>query len=231
MKNIFKLIGIIAIVAVIGFSFAACGGDDGDDSGGSAALGDNLSLSGQVYTREIDLKTEDYKFEPYKGLNKTFISNVGGSGSITNGRMSFNVGAPSPGLLEDFTISDDHDGIGANYTNPKIVPSDVKAIDLDFIDIDLDKSYLSVNLKTSATTMEGVTYLYVDRNCTVSATGKTVTEDNLKVTYQNINLNLKKGWNVVNIRITTTKTTGSFSYRTGDLSSCKWVLDDDDDDD
>jgi predicted small lipoprotein YifL len=29
MKNVFKAFGIIAIVAVIGFSMAACGGDDG----------------------------------------------------------------------------------------------------------------------------------------------------------------------------------------------------------
>jgi hypothetical protein len=34
MKNVFKLIGIIALAAVIGFSMAACGGDD-DEGGGS----------------------------------------------------------------------------------------------------------------------------------------------------------------------------------------------------
>jgi len=34
MKNLFKVFGIIALVAIIGFSFAACGGDDGDGGGG-----------------------------------------------------------------------------------------------------------------------------------------------------------------------------------------------------
>jgi hypothetical protein len=34
MKNTIKLFGVIALVAVIGFSFAACGGDDDDDNGG-----------------------------------------------------------------------------------------------------------------------------------------------------------------------------------------------------
>jgi hypothetical protein len=29
MKNIVKLFGVIALVALIGFSMAACGGDDG----------------------------------------------------------------------------------------------------------------------------------------------------------------------------------------------------------
>jgi len=35
MKNFWKILGIIALVAVIGFSMAACGGDDDDDGGGS----------------------------------------------------------------------------------------------------------------------------------------------------------------------------------------------------
>ena len=33
MKNIYKLLGIIALVAVIGFSFAACGGDGSPSNG------------------------------------------------------------------------------------------------------------------------------------------------------------------------------------------------------
>ena len=34
MKNFFKLFGIIALVAIIGFSMVACGGDDGGGGGG-----------------------------------------------------------------------------------------------------------------------------------------------------------------------------------------------------
>lgn len=40
MKNTFKLLGIIALVAVIGFFFVACGGG-GDDDGGSSGGGTN----------------------------------------------------------------------------------------------------------------------------------------------------------------------------------------------
>jgi hypothetical protein len=36
MKNFYKLIGIIALVAVIGFSFTACGGGGGGGGGGPA---------------------------------------------------------------------------------------------------------------------------------------------------------------------------------------------------
>ena len=38
MKNIIKLIGIIALVAVIGFSFTACGDDDDDNGGGGGTF-------------------------------------------------------------------------------------------------------------------------------------------------------------------------------------------------
>jgi len=33
MKKTIKILGLIALVAVIGFAFAACGGDDGDNGG------------------------------------------------------------------------------------------------------------------------------------------------------------------------------------------------------
>jgi uncharacterized lipoprotein YehR (DUF1307 family) len=50
MKNIFKLIGIIAIAAVIGFSMTACGGDDGDDLQTATYTG---TADGQTYTLKI----------------------------------------------------------------------------------------------------------------------------------------------------------------------------------
>ena len=44
MKNVLKLLGIIALVAVIGFSMAACSGGGNDDSGGNT--GGNTGGSG-----------------------------------------------------------------------------------------------------------------------------------------------------------------------------------------
>jgi hypothetical protein len=43
MKNTFKLLGIIVMVAIIGFSMAACGGDD--DNGGG---GITVSITGEA---------------------------------------------------------------------------------------------------------------------------------------------------------------------------------------
>ncbi|WP_461247712.1 hypothetical protein, partial [Treponema sp. R6D11] len=63
MKNFFKVLGVIALVAVIGFSMAACGSYD-DDSGGGGSLeggglsgtwvsdwnGNTITFSGKSYT-------------------------------------------------------------------------------------------------------------------------------------------------------------------------------------
>jgi len=49
MKNIVKLFGIIALVALIGFSMVACGGDDGGGGGGGGGGGSgngSLTITG-----------------------------------------------------------------------------------------------------------------------------------------------------------------------------------------
>jgi len=87
MKNTFKvkaiqrIAGIIAIVAVIGFSFAACGGDD--DSGGGS--GGGSSFSGGHYVMVSDNRwyidfTHPNNTSKYEGH---YISN--GSYQVTKG--------------------------------------------------------------------------------------------------------------------------------------------------
>jgi len=51
MKTTIKLIGIIALVAVIGFSMTACGGDDdnGDGPGGGTPVGDTGPGGGKIF--------------------------------------------------------------------------------------------------------------------------------------------------------------------------------------
>jgi len=74
--------------------------------------------------------------------------------------------------------------------------------------------------KTSSTN-ELIFYLYVDRDCTVTGTGKT---DSTYIKASNINLKLKKGWNAINMVSQTTGGGATAAVKTGDLSSRKWVL-------
>jgi hypothetical protein len=60
MKNFSKLISIIALVAVIGFSFAACGGDDSGGGGGPQTATYTGTSSGMTYTLKITENTARY---------------------------------------------------------------------------------------------------------------------------------------------------------------------------
>jgi hypothetical protein len=89
MKNLFRLFGIIALAAVIGFSFAACsdgGGDDDGDDGNGTATYTGVS-GGQTYTLKITENTARYTakdgddYELTAGTNKSAgkVDNVAGS--------------------------------------------------------------------------------------------------------------------------------------------------------
>jgi len=53
MKNVFKLFGVIALAAIIGFSMAACGGGGDDGDGGDNTATYTGTSGGQSYTLKI----------------------------------------------------------------------------------------------------------------------------------------------------------------------------------
>ena len=97
MKNFVKWFGIIAFIAVIGFSMTACPAGDNDDGGnnggGNAVIGAKLELSGQVYTRTVNVTSYAYTFSEYKGKS-TVADNNDGSVTITGGKLSYNIETP-----------------------------------------------------------------------------------------------------------------------------------------
>ena len=63
MKNLFKVFGIIALVAVIGFSFSACSGkDDGGNNGGGGSYSGPLLGKWYISQEYADF---DWKNSPY----------------------------------------------------------------------------------------------------------------------------------------------------------------------
>jgi len=82
MKNTFKILGIIALSAIIGFAFTACKEDDSDDTngGGSAAL----TVTG----------LSAYNGKYFYGTNGSTIHAMAANGSaalISNGSVSLSV--------------------------------------------------------------------------------------------------------------------------------------------
>jgi len=71
-------------------------------TGGGGGSGDNLSLSGQVYTMDVDTTAGSINYVPYTGPDKTLTGGVlGGAGSITNGQMTFSIGVPWYSVVQD----------------------------------------------------------------------------------------------------------------------------------
>jgi len=200
---------------------------DGGDSYIDGSLGDNLTLSGQVYTTELDYSAKNIKYVPYTG-NKTLTSNTGETGSINKGIMSFSAGIPSESVLDSFEDSNDDDD-EFFYPDATVQPSDTRGTGLDFLGIDLEKTNANVNATANSLTMQAVIYLYVDKDCAITAKGGSFyDEEGIKVTYSNLNLKLKKGWNVANMKVDYNykegSEKGSMAMNTGDLSNAKWVL-------
>jgi len=225
MKSKFaKFAQVAAFGLALAFSFSCSSGGDDD--------GTDLTLFGQVYTQEFDYRTMNIKYIPYTGPNITFTSNTEVKGSINGGRMSFRVGVPDDSLLEPFESGTTEEDEVEIYPDAIAQPSDTRGIGLEFLDIDLTKENTKVNFTTGTIEIEVVFYLYIDKDCTITAKGGTTTEDGDKYIYQDLNLKLKKGWNTINMKMKTTNlssiiTTTSVAVDTGDLPSCKWVLGDD----
>jgi len=95
MKKLCKRFGIIAVVAVVGFSMTGCPTDGNDNGGrGDGFLGGTLNLGGQVWTMDSNWDTGETIWEQFRG-NRAVSSEFGGSGAVTNGQLSFTIGTPS----------------------------------------------------------------------------------------------------------------------------------------
>jgi hypothetical protein len=216
---------VYSIFAVIlALVFAACGDGDGGGGGGgknpgdkepgddnpTVNLGETLTLTGQVYEWDYD----NYSFRRYNGSSTVeagyyhyeqpydFIS-IGGSGAITNGQLNFTIGKPDHLVNLDYLMSDPNN----DYTNIQYSKENVRGVSFsnlngnagilsnqNITDSETDNSHLAIH--------EGVGYIYVEEDVTVSGKGKTQTgtyENDIRYTHttKDFTLALKKGWNAL----------------------------------
>ena len=246
MKNVLKRFGnltqarsakvplvIIALVAVIGFSFAACdngsgggggggGGGDGDDP--SPYLGETLTISGeQVYTFDEDA----YKFTAFNG-NLKLKEQSGASGKIEGGKLTFTLVTPTSGLkgIDNFFEK-------AGYSEVKSDPPGAKYIFLMLYITESDEYGFVEKWNTSGTdtnyTDEYVWYVYVDMDAKITGKGTTTQEGGYTYKSNDFNLSLKKGWNTVCDKSQGKGETETESMSLSNPKNLKWVLNTDTD--
>jgi len=251
MKNTIKVFGIIALVAVIGFSMAACSGDDLDNGGGNGGgdgpsfLGTTPTLSGQVYVQKFDENKGTVSFQAYTGSNQTVYAGNGwgdktiGQGTIKGGQFSITLGTPTSldniksifygggGSGDGGRVSLD-DSDAADLT---VSPSTAKGVHLYLTVGSGDLGRANITGVYPNGIIEHVEYFYVDKDCTISSTGKT---ENPYEGYTDIyitkpfSLALQAGWNTVYLKAQTSVSGGVYTttstYSMGNPSNLKWVL-------
>jgi hypothetical protein len=90
MKNAIKLFGIIAIVAVVGFSFVACGGDDNNDGGGKDALDGTTWKAIQEYTYVVKFNSPNFTVTQSLTSNGQTLSETSrGTYTVSNSTVTF----------------------------------------------------------------------------------------------------------------------------------------------
>jgi len=197
MKNLTKIIGIIAIIAIVGLTMAACGDDDGAEP--PAHLGSTLNFNNeQTYT----YNEETGKYDSFNS-NVTISSLMGGTGNITGGKFTYNLATPtslndSEGFEEVFFLYD-------LFGEITVSDPDVGMFYIDYFSVShTTYEYLSketrsgkVNGNIVTGTIEDITYVYVDRDVTVTGTAFSDFFIICDMEGSAFSISLKEGWNTV----------------------------------
>ena len=254
-----KKLWLVMLIAALLFSMMTFGCDEG-----TSALGDTLKLSGKVYVENYNEETDTSTFSVYSGTAltlKEYETQLTATVSAT-GDLSFTMDAPDAehlvsvsSMTDDMVGGDDDPDTIPTYTNIKISNDNAKVFVLSGFSNNVGDKYYSLSRQyedmqqnINATTgsfsasMDEimVAYYYVTEDVKITATGSTSNEGMMglpiKTEFKNINLSLKKGWNVVTVSMSMSangninnmeQVSGKFtiSIAAGDNSKARWVLD------
>jgi hypothetical protein len=221
MKNFAKFFGIIALVAIMVLSMAAC---DPEGKVDNASGIDTLNLSGRVYLQEQE-NYSDF------GQSVAIISSNGRTGSVTNGNLSYSIGTPT----SLWQLNSNSFGLSSNYDVS--LSATVRGYRLSGLSLVNADGYIRKEEFTRINSLnihdESVSYVYVENDVTLNGTGGTQTNGNTTNIYRNFNLALKAGWNAIYKKreYSGTNTNGSLTIIITETVSLKnpalrWVLSD-----
>jgi len=162
--------------------------NSGGGNGGDGFIGGTLNLSGQVWTWD-----DDGDIVQFTGNRATVISYPGGSGSITNGQLSFSIGTPALENMQQLLGGE----MGELFNNFSLSPSGARGTIITMLMMPGGESL--GNVVGTSNSSESVIYFYVDRDVRMTGTGRTITFGGETVITRNLNLNLQAGWNAITL--------------------------------
>ena len=240
MKNALKLIGIIAIAAVIGFCLVSCGDDGaGGNSGGNNSgntggngggngggnAGNNITSGAEVvYDSSIKDLTEakgktDFGYTYYYDEEenneeiKPLSEFLDGSPSvkISGGKVTINFGTPKSDYLSTFNNWLTEYGL-------TVSPSNAKFFVFNNL-VTADGKYFLGCIKDD----NNLSILfYADKDATISGTASDI--DGGKVWTSTFNVSLKKGWNYLIMSDNEETSTATYTSSVTQPSGFKWTV-------
>jgi len=186
MKKFFKLIGIIALVAVIGFWVVSCGNDDGGGGGNTIASGAEVVYDSNITNLAEAKSATNFGFgsNMYNYMIEPLSNFLDGSSSVTvnDSKITIILGTPKSVYLQN---ANSGEGVTVNPSNAKYFQFPLPCF------FTSDEKYALASAKEDRSA--GAYLQYIDRDVTVKGTitdeetGKTTT----------INYSLKKGWQYI----------------------------------
>jgi hypothetical protein len=174
------------------------------------------------------------------------VDNYGGTGAITNGKLSYTIETPQPSwggsldtvgkyLADGYNRFEDYDDVTVDNPNVKMCILYFSVDSDDYYGPYKENASYNVNVSTmpGSSSYETVNYVYVDGDVTISGKGKSETEEDEEdgflytSTTKDFNLEFKTGWNALY-----TKYSGSSGRTSGSGTetmsmknpNLKWVL-------
>jgi len=229
MRITVKQLGIIALIIVSGFFMAACDEPADEETPPTPPVSgiSSLTISGKVQIWDNGIGSYG-GYSDYNGGNlKINDGGIGGTGAVTSGNLSYTVGAPPSNKLN--TLNQEAIGnlfnIQGGYTVASSNVNNAKYYFLDKLKFAINAGNIAKQLVTfpsSTMKVEMVGYVYVDKNVTITGTGKEIAG----WTINNFSLELKTGWNTFYYKVEEGSAGVAISVSLSNPSSLKLVLDD-----
>jgi hypothetical protein len=199
MKRLTKLLGIIAMAAVIATGMAGCGSDDDDDDGLI-----NLPAINELTTGRADITGENIPLEAGRHITQAAVNSLNFAEdtdyndvtwSVANGKLTFSWGTP-----EYTSTFDAENEYLEDWADVQVSPADAEAYMVEGFyswgngsSYDIERYKVETDDETYYRS-SGIIYLYVSKDVTVSGKSR---KNNYGLTYTALNLSLKAGWNLL----------------------------------
>jgi len=210
---------LLALLTATCLIFVACSNDNGN-GGGNGGGGEN----GGDFSGLAELRLNERVFGT-QGSAPLAVSALGATGTITNGLLNFTIGTPNSSFLDNLTVDalvlSQELWFPEDYSN--ITISDNSAM---FVELSIRLGNGCPLYKFYGTYDEEITgeiiYLYVDRNVVINGRGKTSVYDDGVVISKDFTLNLKKGWNIINLKSEWASDADTVAVSLGDVKETDW---------